>query len=269
MMTTIKQYIAGIFIGISNVIPGVSGGTMAVVFNVYDKLIEAASLNFKSIKRNFVFLVTVALGILTGILVFANIMNVLLENFPNQTYGGFIGVIVGSLPIVIKVGKIKHFNIENAAAFILFFGIMVAVWLLQDQQASIVSVEVLTLAGAIGLFFAASISTFTMLVPGISGSLLLVMIGYYHAIFTFTIRQFVFPQLIIVGAGMVFGLLAGAKIVSYLLKKFKDIIYAAILGLIVGSLFPLFPSLENPLSTLSVMIVVAVITYGLNRKSSQ
>jgi putative membrane protein len=268
-MKTIKQYIAGVFIGISNVIPGISGGTMAVIFNVYDKLIEALSLNFKSIKKNFFFLVTVGLGIITGILVFANVMNVLLENYPNQTYAGFIGVIVGSLPIVIKVGKIQEFNAKNVLAFIIFFGIMVAVWLLQDQQAPLVSVEVLTLAGAFGLFFAASISTFTMLIPGISGSLLLVMIGYYHAIFTFTIRQFVFPQLFIVGAGMVFGLLIGAKVVSYLLHQFKDVIYSAILGLIVGSLFPLFPSLQSPVSTISIMVLVAGITYFFNRKTTQ
>lgn len=267
-MILIKQYIAGVFIGISNVIPGISGGTMAVVFNVYDKLIDALSLNIKSIKKNFIFLVVIVLGIITGILVFANIMNVLLENYPNQTYAGFIGVIVGSLPIVIKVGNIQRFDLSNALAFILFFGLMVGVWLLQDQQAAIITVEVLTLTGTIGLFFAASISTFTMLVPGISGSLLLVMIGYYHAIFTFTIRQFVFPQLIIVGAGMVFGLLLGAKIVSYLLKKYKDIIYSAILGLIVGSLFPLFPSLESPLFTISIMIIVAGITYYFNRNST-
>lgn len=268
-MVTIKQYIAGVFIGISNVIPGISGGTMAVVFNVYDKLIEALSLNIKSIKKNFVFLVFVGLGVITGILVFANIMNVLLENYPNQTYGGFIGVIVGSLPIVIKVGNIQRVTLSKVLTFIVFFGIMVGVWLLQDQQAPIISVEVLTLTGAIGLFLAASISTFTMLVPGISGSLLLVMIGYYHAIFTFTIRQFVFPQLIIVGAGMVFGLLVGAKIVSYFLKKHKEIIYAAILGLIVGSLFPLFPSLESPLSTIGIMIIVAGITYYFNKTTSQ
>lgn len=268
-MKLIKQYIAGVFIGISNVIPGISGGTMAVVFNVYDKLIDALSLNIQSIKKNFMFLVIIALGIITGILVFANVMNILLENYPDQTYGGFIGVIVGSLPIVISVGKIKEINLQNILAFGLFFSMMVVVWVFQDQQAPIVNVQTLTLFGALGLFLASSVSTFTMLVPGISGSLLLVMIGYYHAVFTFTIRQFVFPQLIIVGAGMVFGLLVGAKIVSYLLKRYKDVIYSAILGLIVGSLFPLFPSLQTPISTLSVMVVAATLTYMLNKNSTQ
>lgn len=267
-MKLIKQYIAGVFIGISNVIPGISGGTMAVVFNVYDKLIEALSLNFKSIKKNFFFLVAVGLGIITGILLFANVMNILLENYPNQTYGGFIGVIIGSLPIVIKVGKIKSINLKNTITFLAFFGVMIVVWLLQDKQAPVVSVEVLTLSGAVGLFLAASVSTFTMLVPGISGSLLLVMIGYYHAIFTYTIRQLVFPQLIVVGLGMVFGLLTGAKVVSYLLKQYKDIIYAAILGLIVGSLFPLFPPLDNPVSTILVMVIAAGTTYWFNKNSN-
>lgn len=266
-MKQIKQFIAGIFIGISNVIPGISGGTMAVVFNVYDQLIEALSLNIKSIQKNFWFLVLVFLGIVVGILGFSHVMNFLLENYPNQTYGGFIGVIVGSLPVLLKTGKIEKNSWKTVSMFAFFFTFMIVIWVLQDNQAPIVSVENLTVFGALGLFLAAAISTFTMVVPGVSGSLLLVMIGYYHAIFTFTIRQFVFPQLIIVVVGMLFGLLAGAKAISYLLRNFKDIIYAGIFGLIIGSIFPLFPTFEFPLSTTLSMIGMAAITYIFNIKT--
>ncbi len=264
-MIYVKRFIGGVFIGVSNVIPGISGGTMAVVFNLYDQLIEALSLNIKSIKKNFWFLATIACGIVFGILVFSHIMNYFLENYENQTYGAFIGVVMGSIPIIIKKGNIHQANIPNIISFLLFFGIMIIMWLLQEQQASMVSVEQLTLPLTIGLFFAASIATITMLIPGVSGSLLLVMIGYYHAIYTFTIRQLVFPQLIVVVVGMLFGLLAGAKLVSYFLKKFKDIIYAGILGLIIGSLFPLFPSLDQPISTLVSLVVAAMLIYYFNK----
>ncbi len=266
-MKQFKQFIAGIFIGISNVIPGISGGTMAVVFNVYDQLIEALSLNIKSIQKNFWFLVLVFLGIVVGILGFSHVMNYLLENFPNQTYGGFIGVIAGSFPVLLKIGKIEKNSWKTVLVFAFFFSFMIVIWVLQDNQAPIVSVENLTVFGTIGLFIAASISTFTMVVPGVSGSLLLVMIGYYHAIFTFTIRQFVFPQLIIVVAGMLFGLLAGAKAISYLLNNFKDIMYAGIFGLIIGSIFPLFPTLEFPITTALSMVTMAIITYVFNIKT--
>lgn len=266
-MRQIKQFLAGVFIGISNVIPGISGGTMAVVFNVYDQLIEALSLNIQSIKKNFSFLLLVFLGVVTGILGFSHVMNYLLTNFENQTYGGFIGVILGSLPILIKTGKIKKIRLSIVVSFSVFFLFMIGMWLMQDNQAPMVSVETLTVVGALGLFFASSISTFTMVVPGVSGSLLLVMIGYYHAIFTFTIRQFVFPQLIVVVLGMIFGLIAGAKAISYLLKNFNDIIYAGIFGLIIGSLLPLFPSLENPVSTLLTMLIMGIVTYMFNYKT--
>src|SRR5690554_698867 len=204
-MKQVKQFIAGIFIGISNVIPGISGGTMAVVFNVYDQLIEALSLNIKSIQRNFWFLLLIFLGIVVGILGFSHVMNFLLEQYPNQTYGGFIGVIVGSFPVLLKTGKIEKKDWKTFLIFTFFFSFMIFIWIIQDNQAPLVNVENLTLVGTFGLFFAAAISTFTMVVPGVSGSLLLVMIGYYHAIFTYTIRQFVFPQLIIVIFGMLFG----------------------------------------------------------------
>jgi putative membrane protein len=264
-MTYIKRFIGGVFIGVSNVIPGISGGTMAVVFNLYDQLIDALSLNIQSIKKNFWFLATIAAGIIAGILVFSNIMNYFLENFSNQTYGAFIGVVLGSIPIIVKKGNIHQANLPNMLSFVLFFSAMVVMWLLQDQQAAMVNVEQLTLPLTIGLFFAASIATVTMLVPGVSGSLLLIMIGYYHAIYTFTIRQFVFPQLIVVVAGMAFGLLVGAKIVSYLLKKYNDLIYAGILGLIVGSLFPLFPTMDEPVSTIITMCIAALLIYYFNK----
>ena len=264
-MKIIKRFIGGVFIGISNVIPGISGGTMAVVFNLYDQLIDALSLNIQSIRKNFWFLATVAAGIISGILVFSNIMNFFLENYANQTYGAFIGVVLGSIPIIVKKGNIHRANVPNLISFLLFFAAMLIMWLLQDQQAPIVNVEQLTLPLTFGLFFAASIATVTMLVPGVSGSLLLIMIGYYHAIYTFTIRQLVFPQLIVVVAGMAFGLLAGAKIVSYLLKKYNDLIYAGILGLIVGSLFPLFPTMDQPVSTIVSVCVAATLIYYFNK----
>lgn len=242
---------------------------MAVVFNVYDQLIEALSLNIQSIKKNFWFLLIVFLGVVVGILGFSHVMNYLLENYPNQTYGGFIGVIVGSFPILLKTGKIEKKDWKTFLVFLVFFMLMIGMWIMQDNQAPLVNVENLTVVGSIGLFLAASISTFTMVVPGVSGSLLLVMIGYYHAIFTYTIRQFIFPQLIIVVAGMLFGLLAGAKAISYLLKNYKDYIYAGIFGLIIGSIFPLFPSFNEPISTGLVMVVMAAVTYLVNNKSMQ
>jgi putative membrane protein len=202
-----------------------------------------------------------------GILGFSHVMNFLLEQYPNQTYGGFIGVIVGSFPVLLKTGKIEKKDWKTFLIFTFFFSFMIFIWIIQDNQAPLVNVENLTLVGTFGLFFAAAISTFTMVVPGVSGSLLLVMIGYYHAIFTYTIRQFVFPQLIIVIFGMLFGLLIGAKAISYLIKNFKDFIYAGIFGLIVGSIFPLFPSLEFPITTALSMFVMAIITYLFNSKT--
>lgn len=241
---------------------------MAVVFNLYDQLIEALSLNIVSIKKNFWFLVTIAMGIIVGILLLSHGMNYLLTNYPEQTYGAFVGVVVGSIPIIIKKADIRKVSYGNILSFLLLFGIMILLWLIQDRQAPVVDVSILTLPLTLGLFLAAAIATVTMLIPGISGSLLLVLIGYYHAIYTFTIRGLVFPHVIIVGAGMVFGLLAGAKLVSYLLKRYNDIIYSGILGLILGSLFSMFPTMSKPLITTLCMVLAAVLIYYFNKMNN-
>lgn len=266
-MKYIENFIAGLFIGISNVIPGISGGTMAVIFNVYDKIIGALSLDFKSIKANFWFLLIILIGIIAGIFGFTHVMNFLLENYPNQTYGGFIGVIIGSFPILLRVGKLEKVDLKAGLAFGLFFLLMVIMWLLKDYQQGLVNVEELNLMKSVALFFAASVATFTMLIPGVSGSLLLVMIGYYHAIFTYTIRQLVFPHLLIVVAGMIFGLIASAKLISILMKRYKDLVYASIFGLIVGSLLPLLPSFDQPISTGLAILGMAALTYGFDKFS--
>ncbi|NLA78046.1 MAG: DUF368 domain-containing protein [Erysipelothrix sp.] len=268
-MKLIKNLVAGILIGISNVIPGISGGTMAVLFNVYDQIIEALSLNFKFIKQNFWMLFLILIGIIAGIVGFSHIMNYLLATYPNQTYGGFVGVILGSLPLLLKVGKLEKVDAKAIFAFVLFLSVMVILWLMQDHQRLLVDVSQLTTTKAVALFLAASIATFTMVIPGVSGSMILVMIGYYHAIFIYTIRELVFPHLIIVISGMIFGLILGAKLISFLLKRFKDLVYASIFGLILGSLLPLLPSLEQPVSTLGTLVAMALITYYFEKLTAK
>ncbi|MDP2813013.1 MAG: DUF368 domain-containing protein, partial [Erysipelotrichaceae bacterium] len=101
-MDQLKIIFYGLIIGISNVIPGVSGGTMAVVFGIYEKLIAVVSLDIKAIKENFGFIILLGIGIVGGILGFSNLMNFLLLEYSTLTFYSFLGIILGSFPLIIK-----------------------------------------------------------------------------------------------------------------------------------------------------------------------
>jgi putative membrane protein len=240
-MSQIKIIFYGLIIGISNVIPGVSGGTMAVVFGIYEKLIAVVSLDVKAIKENFGFIVLLAIGIVGGILGFSNVMNYLLLEHETLTFYSFLGIILGSFPLIIKKANIKKIRLSESLAFVSTFLFMLWLTFVQPEGAGQIDVSQLTWLLAIGLFAASSMATFTMILPGISGSMVLLAIGMYQGVFGYAIGQFVFPHLLIVVSGMLAGLVLGAKAVKILMEKYYTQTYAAIIGLLVGSLLPLFP----------------------------
>ena len=102
MISLLKLFCIGVFIGIANVVPGVSGGTIAVICNVYDKLIILSSLNFKRIKEAWQDILCLALGIGAGIVLFAKVITLLYRAYPAQTSAFFIGVVAGSIPFLFR-----------------------------------------------------------------------------------------------------------------------------------------------------------------------
>jgi len=265
-MKSIKTFLAGFFIGVANVIPGVSGGTMAVVFGVYEMMVEVLSLNFKRIKEFIIPLIILFFGVIVGILGFAQVMGFLLENYNDITYTIFLGIIVGSFPLIAKLSHIKELNKINLAGFVITTILVTLMIIYQDRSLGEIDVRVLTIPKTIGLLIAASLSTITMIIPGVSGSMLLVMIGYYTAIFSYIIRGLVFPHLIIVLIGMVLGLILGSKLMSIFLKKHSKFIYHVILGLIVGSTWSIIPQFSQPIIQVVLFVLSAGFIYTMNKK---
>jgi putative membrane protein len=181
------------------------------------------------------------IGIVGGILGFSNIMNYLLLEHSILTFYSFLGIILGSFPLIIKKAGIKKIKLSETIAFFSTFSFMLFLTFVQPEGAGQMDISQLTWLLAIGLFVASSVSTFTMILPGISGSMVLLAIGMYQGVFGYAIGQFVFPHLLIVVAGMLCGLIFGAKAVKILMDRYYTVTYAAIIGLLVGSLLPLFP----------------------------
>lgn len=243
-MEHIKNVLRGVVLGVSNVIPGVSAGTMAVVMNIYDKLLDSISIKKEKIKENFMFLCMLGIGVIVGILAFSNGITYLFDNYPMQTQFTFIGIILGSIPMVIRHakqgGSIQKVNWIPCA---ITFAIMVAMVIAQNGNPEANEVVMKqNFWSALGLFASGAISAFAMIIPGISGSFIMVTLGTYHTVINaISVAHFNLPVIIITGVGVLVGLFGGIKVVKILLEKYNQATYMAILGLVVGSVLVIYP----------------------------
>lgn len=278
MLEMIKTFFIGIFVGIANVIPGVSGGTLVVVFNIYDKFVNAITLNLKKLIKNWKFVVPILLGMASGILGFSKVITVLYTKCPLQTNCFFFGLILGSIPFLLSYLKQEKYTasylvstgicILAGCAMIIAFSILNLVF--GDPDSSIkVILPALSTPLVIKLFIGGILGAVAMIVPGISGSLIMLIMGIYpiiiSAIPAIFSKDTMFHAVFLLlpnGIGIIFGLLAGAKLLSWLLKNFKGQTYAVILGLILGSAGTMFPRFDEAKSAGEFVVCIICIIIG-------
>ncbi|MDD6237631.1 MAG: DUF368 domain-containing protein [Clostridiales bacterium] len=234
MMNYLYVFFAGVVIGIANIIPGVSGGTMAVVMNIFDRLIEAISNIRKEWKKNILFLVMIGLGAGVGILLFANLISYCRDHFPVATNFFFVGLIVGSIPMVYKRATADSFKAFHLIPFAAALGIMIFTVVFVPGNTSAVMTE-LNVMNFILLFLASVLAAACMIIPGISGSFVMLLLGTYTTITT-AISDFNLVILIPIVLGCAVGILGGAKVIKFLLQRYPQATYFTILGLVVGSI---------------------------------
>lgn len=269
MFKILITFLEGIMVGVCNVIPGVSGGTLVVIFNIYDQFMDITSLKFKKILKNWKFTVPLLLGMVLGILLFSKTITFLYTKFPTQTYYFFTGLIIGSIPLLwgysFKNKNIKESGfgkiISLAGCIAVGVVIIIAFTILQtkmgDTEFLSSDLPKLTTGLAIKIFIAGVLGAVAMIVPGISGALLMLIMGVYpiiiaaipalisgiSGIFTGNPMAFFNPLILLLpnGIGVLCGLVAGSNLLKFLLRKFPSHTYAVILGLIVGSIINIFP----------------------------
>ena len=246
MLNYIKKIIAGVAVGIANVIPGVSGGTIAVVFGAYSDLIGAASLDIKTIKANFKIYLCLFGGMGLGALLFARLFRLVYERFPVQTNFFFVGLIVGSIFIIFDLvrEKEKESSFTKVSKIVWFFiglSIMLTLYFFKGAAASsTAAIETLSLGNFILLFLIGFAGAAAMVIPGISGSFLLLILGAYYTVIK-AITDFNIPVLIPIGLGVLTGFILSARLIGFLMEKFPKITYAFILGLVLGSVRHMLP----------------------------
>lgn len=250
MIGAIKLFFIGIILGVANVIPGVSGGTIAVVFNVYDRLIGVITIKIKKILSEWKFILPLGLGMVAGIIGFSKILTFLFEHYPMQTNLFFVGIIAGSIPLIYRKIKssMKEVSEKNkkvpffttVLCFVIFLGIMIIMTVFKDVSTSTVIYTELTGSLFFLLLVSGALGAIAMIIPGISGSFLLLAIGTYATVIG-SVSDFNIPLMIPTAIGILIGLLVGAYLVRTLMEKVPCQTYGAILGLIIGSIFTVFP----------------------------
>ena len=246
-MDMVKFVIFGAIVGVANIIPGVSGGTMAVILKIYDRLIETLSL--KNVKKNVPFIIPLGIGAAVGIVLFSKAIEFLLGNYPMATNFTFMGLILGSIPMIFQRARGEKMEAKGMVSFLVALVVMVVIALLKPAESN--AVLALTPLNLLILFGASAISTFAMILPGISGSFVMLVLGVYTTVLTSISGVFTWPidgvtwhcvgMLIPVGLGCIVGLIFGSKLVDVLIRKQPQATYFAILGLVVGSLLAVFP----------------------------
>lgn len=268
----IKLILKGMVMGIANIIPGVSGGTMAVSMGIYDRFIHCLTHLFKEFKESMKFLIPLFIGIGIALVGLSFIIEPAFEHFPLQTSCLFIGLIVGGLPAICKKVKGKGVKVSYIIPFLIFFVIVVGMAVLGEHEGNAADLS-FGLWSVIKLFLVGIIASATMVIPGVSGSMMLLLLGYYNPIIS-SIKNFVTALvsfdvqgilqgcgvLVPAGLGIVVGIFAIAKLIEVIFEKFPTQAYWAIIGLIVAS--PIAVLLSVGISTVTIWsVLVSIVTF--------
>ena len=259
MREYISYIIKGMAIGIANAIPGVSGGTIAFVLGIYEKLTYSISilptalikLQWKDIKDSLKVLIPVVLGAAVSIVLFLKLINYTFVHYPIPTRIFFVGLILGSFPFITKT--VEEFNIKVFIAFLIGAFIM-AVFVYFDVNKPVGSANYagdFSVLYGVKLFLCGIAAAIAMVIPGISGSLLLLILGEYENISYFisafldTFNFQLLIPLIFLGLGVVIGIFGISKLVTILLQKYKSILFGFVLGIIIVSFLSLWPNITS------------------------
>lgn len=274
MKELIKSILKGAVIGVANIIPGVSGGTMAVSMGIYDKLIHCVTHIFKEFKKSIKFLLPIGIGMVLALVGLSFVIEAAFAHFPAQTNLLFIGLIVGGLPAIAKKVKGNTIRIQHIIAAVLFFALVVGMAALGEGDGSSADLSFGVL-NVIKLFGVGVIASATMVIPGVSGSMVLMLIGYYQPVIE-TISTFIRALvafdvplllqccgvLIPMGIGILVGIVVIAKLIEIVFEKWPLMAYWAIIGLIVASPFAIVMMSEFGKIGI-VTVITGVITFVL------
>jgi|SRR5690625_16077 len=236
-----KNIYRGILIGASDVIPGVSGGTVAVLLGIYDRLIEAINGLFsRRWQEQLTFLIPLGIGVGLAIFSVARLMKWLFNYYPEPTYFFFLGLIIGIIPQLFVEANVRV--TFKATQYVLLvsgaIAVSMMVFFMDMEPGAIITERSWTIYFL--LLLSGILASAAMILPGISGSVVFLMLGVYptiiEIIYTFDIKA-----IIVVGAGIATGIVSMSKLIHFFFKHYRINTYAVIIGAVIGSIVVIFP----------------------------
>lgn len=247
-MKYIRQVFIGFVIGAGMILPGVSGGVLAVVLGVYEKMIDAFLNFFKNIPNNTIFLAPLILGTLIGVITFGKLLFFLFDQYPMEAQFTFIGLIIGGIPALIHEVESSGKHKINVIALLISFAISITLFVLGKGTLNIdfsSHVESGIIAFVL-LFITGFIFISGKIIPGISSSFMLMLIGMYQFLLNILnnplgLSQDEYMQLIPFALGIATGLVYLLKLVQKMIAKYFSLTYSSIIGFIIGSIAAIYP----------------------------
>lgn len=234
-------------------IPGVSGGTMAIILDIYDKLIIAFNKSLKFDKKSIIFLIICIAGALTGMMTISGCILKLIDTFPVIIQYFFIGAVLGGIPVIYKAAQIKEFS-ANTILYP-FIGVLLVLLIeLIPQEAFIKNTEKNITVFFIQMF-GGILSAFALVLPGISLSQMLLMLGLYEPVI-FAINNLNIRPILTLSIGLMLGIILFSKIMEYAMNKYPQLTYLIILGFLFGSIKELFPGIPTETEFLPCIICI-------------
>jgi putative membrane protein len=277
MLAALKTFVVGLLMGSADVVPGVSGGTIALVTGIYERLIASirsgssalGSLikgDFAGMKRNlrdieWAFLLLILGGILTAVLSLAKLIEVQLEENPVILAAAFFGLVLGSIVVASRMVRLPVL-----AHLLVVLVVGVAIFVLLGVGSDAVRSD----PGLLAYFGSAALAICAMILPGISGSLILVLIGMYDSVLG-AVNDRDLPAVAIFIAGAIVGLAFFSQILHVALRRWHDLVLAGLIGLMVGSLRTLWPwpdgvegsGLSGPEGDLPGVLLAALVGFAV------
>ena len=257
-MNGFLNIIKGIFIGAGAIVPGVSSGVLCVIFGIYEKLLDSVLNFFKDIRHNIKFLFPIALGVGIGVLLFSNILNYLLYEFPIQTKSIFIGLIIGTIPSLIKeVNEKEKFKSQNVAYLLIALAIGIITVVLENRMSIVSNIDSMNI---MYLVMCGAIMSIGIVVPGVSSTIILMLLGVY-SVYLQSVANLYLPVLIPLGIGLILGSIIVMKLTKKLLENYYAKTFYSIIGFTIGSIFVLLPQGMTLIETILCVLCIILGIY--------
>lgn len=271
-MGFISRLWKGTLIGAGAILPGISSGVLCVIFGIYDQLVDAVLGIFKNFKKNFWFLLPLGIGGVIGIVLLGKLLLYLFETYPIYVKFSFIGLILGSIPAFLQSIQEKASNVDSQKSHFLFtiVAFFIAIALVYFEKVSTVPTAQMSTPSIWYLFFSGMIMSLGIVVPGVSSTVLLMLLGVYSTYLS-AISSLTLPILIPLACGVCVGGILFLLLLKYMMKHYYAQTFYFILGFTLGSIFVIYPGFLldfTHILALGLMAISIYITYLLTKQES-